>query len=600
MSKQKKGLAKKQIWSAQKAFEQGDLKSILQRVAPPGKTDEEKVVLIGAMAFLGRWVEAESLANTIFSHISARHQARVGFYLAVAFTRASDFKSARKWLKAIIQAPKVSAYAESAQAMAFYFFFCGNFIRAHQWGRKALQKALSAGDSFIHLAALDLLAHAEVQMGKRFSGVRLFEETALKAKQNSFSTIEMSARLAKLRYEAEAGLRPHSILEELNQALNNLPAVDTYSRAGLVMEISRQLTLRGRWGQARDLLSGEAAQIYSFQDRRQEMTLLLRMGEISFRQGDFAGALHFVRSAHRCLNRIADKQYEARVLGLEKKVYTFLGNQEFPQKSIARLDQLYHELPSKINSQIMSRLSGDFQTSTPEEDPMHDLFLKLKNDSQQGLSDLIQLGYLGLWPLAYGLPPGQESLIIDKKAHLISINNDGVYRSTESLSSRPLKILLRLAQGPCSKQDLIEGIWGYEYDPLRHDSLVYAGLASLRTFLGPVSIWLENFESFWIIKRGVKVIQDKKIVQASTVDFSNLNNFDDSFRHHSEFSYRQLGALKMLNARDYWDMKTYKKVFSVSTMTAWRDLSAFTKTGFLVKYGRGPATKYVPQKKVEI
>lgn len=587
-------------WSAKEAFEKGLLTTIVQKVAPPGGTDDEKSALIGAMAFLGRWLEAEALANTLFAKLTPSHQARVGFCLAVAFTRASNFKSGKKWLKAIVKNPKTSVYADSSQAMAFYYFFKGDFQHAFLWGRKALQIALASNDEFIHLAAMDILAHSQVQMGKRSIGMRLFEEAIAKAEQNSFSTIALSARLAKLRYQSEAGLNPHTILEELTQALSRLAAVDTYSRAGLVMEISRQLTLRGRWNQARELLNQEATTIYSFQDRRQEMTLLLRMSEISFRQGDFVGSLHFVRSAHRCLNRVADKLYEARVLGMESKIFLHLPDQEFPIENRLRLSELSQILPSKMNSQILSRATNDKSiVTTPGEDPMHDLFLLLQSDPERGLHELIERGYLGLWPMAYGLLPGKEYLVIDQKGHLISVSSQGVYRSAESVPSRPLKILHQLSQGSCSKQDLISRVWGYEYDSLRHDTLVYAGLTNLRLFLGTASSWIENLDSSWVLKPGVKLIHDKSYKETKLKKSTETVSENEAFYLHPEFSFRQIEALKVLTNRVYWDMKTYKKIFKVSTMTAWRDLNAFTKLGYLVKCGRGPATRYVPQKKAE-
>ncbi|GEM_PF-5956499 len=585
-------------WSPKDAFEKGDLKAIIQRVPPPGKTDDEKTALIGSLAFLGRWIEAESLALAAFPTLSPKHQARVGFCLSVAFTRASNFKSGKKWLKSVVQNPKTTRFADVAQAIAFYFFFQGDFQKAFQWGKKSLQRALETNNTFIHLAAMDILAHSQVQMGQPSIGIRLFEEAIAKAEQGSFSTIALSARLAKLRFESESGLRPHTILNELTQALNQLSSVDTYSRAGLVMEITRQLTLQGDWQHARDFLSREATTIYSFQDRRQEMTLLLRMAEIYFRQGDFVGGLHFTRSAYRCLDHVADKLYEARVLGMENKILTYLKDSVSISRNQRRLVELSQILPSRMNYQILSRSTDDTKlTSAPGEDPMHDLFLQIKSDPEKGRRELIKRNYLGLWPQAFGLPPGKEALVIDEQSHIISISNEGVFRSTESLPSRPLKILQMLSRGTCTKQELISRVWGYTYDPLRHDSLVYAGLAKLRSYLGKKSNWIENLDSSWRLNQNIDVIYEIQIKSSKLKE--NLVSFseEENLYLHPDFSFRQQEALKILSTKSFWDMKTYRKIFKVSTMTSWRDLNAFTKHGYLVKCGRGPATCYVPQKK---
>lgn len=589
-------------WSARRAFERGELRAILEKIPPPGKTSEDRAALIGALAFLGRWAEAEELASSLGT-LAPSDRARARFCLAVAFTRASSFRKAVQRLKEGRADAECADRPETFQAAAFYFYFLGDFRRAIRWGRRSLRAALAVGDSFIHLAALDLLAHSQMQLGRRSSGLRLFEVTAQMAAEKGYSTLALSSRLAKLRYEAEAGYRADTIVGELQEALASLAPVDTYSRANLVMELTRQLTLRGRWAEAKQLLDLEAPSIYSFQDRRQEATLQLRLGELAFRQGDLPSAMHFTRSARRCLHKVADKLYEVRVLGLEGKIQRILMDSEPPPADTARLRELSEARPSRINTQILARAGAAPEpASTSGEDLIHDLFLDLARDRGQGLRGLIDRGYLGLWPLVAGLRPGEEVLFIDDRAHVISVSARGVSRSDEAWAALPLKLLRRLARGHAGKEELIREVWGYEYEPLRHDSLIYAGLGNLRRLLGDSAAWIETSESGWNLRAGVVLREEAQPRSLSPATVSSKESTGNPYHiapsvtvdaGRADLNFRQVKALKELEKREFWDLRTYKKVFEVSTMTAWRDLDSLMEKGFLIRLGKGRATRYV-------
>ena len=60
-----------------------------------------------------------------------------------------------------------------------------------------------------------------------------------------------------------------------------------------MLELARQLTLRGEYARARALLNSESSKIYAFGNRRQELVLQLRLGELALRQGDIFAAEHF-------------------------------------------------------------------------------------------------------------------------------------------------------------------------------------------------------------------------------------------------------------------------------------------------------------------
>lgn len=337
-------------------FEQGHHGEIVDSIALPGKTSEESMALIGSLAFVGRFEEAVEIWNLTGERLKPEERSRARFALALAFMRVSKFKTARFWLKACLAKPICKEHADVYQGLAVYHYDLGNFEKAALNARKALNTAIKLGDTYIHAFAIDLYGHALVQTGQRSAGLQKLAQAQCLARKNVAADPYSPARLA---YEAEAGVRPQSIVSELEAQIADLRTEGTYTKANLILELARQLTLRGQWIKARLSLDQVSSLIYAFQNRRQEALLQLRLAELSYRQGDVSAATHFLQAARRCLNKIADSIFETRVLGLEHKIERRLLGREPSQDSISRLDTLTNSTSALISSRIVSRTRGE-------------------------------------------------------------------------------------------------------------------------------------------------------------------------------------------------------------------------------------------------
>lgn len=569
------------------AFERGEFREILQ--GHPSSTRDSATVgaIICSLASVGRWDEANAMARQRALELEPRDRARVRFVLAVEATRTSRFSTAARWLRENREDIQTKDFSEVRQGIAFHFYYRGVFDRAASWARRALKRSLREGNSYIRLLALELLAHSLVQTGQRQVGLRLLRESASQARGRESFELAEAIDSAVLRYEAEAGFRPQEILQELRDKIEKGAFEDIYSLSNLVLELARQLTLRGRWGEAKRLLDRESPRIYGFEERRLETVLQLRLAEIADRQGDEPALVHFLRSARRCLGRVADRHYELRILGLEAKwERDYRGG--LSENVRARLAELSAAHPSRLNEQILFRegLAQEPET-VPGEDPLFDLLRLLPSDRPRALSRLLEEGYLGLWPREAGLPAGAEALVVLDDGRVLSVSREGVNLSSEAWPNLPLRLLRRLSRGGADKQQLLEDVWGYRYDPIRHDSLIYSGLATLRRYLGEASVWIENRDEGWALRAGI-VWRDEGRRRTDDAPMSVTAPAEDE-----DLNLRQIRALRELAKREAWDVRSYRADFEVSTMTAWRDLEGLRLKGVLRRVGHGRATRYI-------
>ncbi len=599
-------------WSARFAFESGEHRDVVERVRAASASPDEAMALVASLGFLGRIEEAKSVWEFRHTDFGGAERARARFAIAAALTRISRFKEARRWLKSNLNDNEAIKFADPQQGVALYYYYLGQFDKASSRARKALGLALKTNDSYMRILATDLYGHALVQTGRRSAGLRHLEQARTLAARRSHAD---SFNASRLIYESEMGLRPHVIVHEIEHLLSSTASENSYTRANLVLELARQLTLRGQFKRARELLDRESHFIYSFENRRQEATLQLRLAEISYRQGDAANATHFLKAARRCLNRIADRVFEIRILGLEHKVNQRLLKSELSAESTARLIELSEKHPSPMNSKILSRNQITKAPLDPRvEDPLGDLLDRANQNQESAVRELLENGYLGLWPETQGFVPGFETLALFPSGQWIAMTRDEVIKSQTPLSALSIKILLRLSTSLAGKEALMKDVWRLNYDPLRHDSVIYAALATLRKTLGPAARWIETLDEGWAlsapltrvqgVRANVSAVSNEKMSEVATESLRQTapndrgedlasSDYNDSLNFRQQKALYELKLTKASSSREMWTVPDYKKFFHVSTMTAWRDLDGLTDSGYLKRIGRGRATVYV-------
>lgn len=580
-------------------FERGKYQQIRELVRPPGGSSEARAALIAALAWMGRKAEAWELYRLDPHFFSAQDLARCRFALVVTLVRASRWSIAKRILQESLAQAELAESAATAQAMAFGFFDRGRYQQASKWGRRALQRAFAQGDEFFQLLAMDLLGHCLFLRGRRAEGLSLLSEAVLLAEARGENDTVQALKASILRFEAEIGRRPESICQELEVAVRNLRLEDSYSKGDLILEWARQLTRRGRWSEARQKLDELAPALYGWGNRRKEALLQFRLAEVAFRQGDRSAVVHMLGSARRCLSQVKDPHYEKILLGLEIKIQSQLWGQGASSEQLSRLEELTRLESDPPHERYLRRLglspsSGEQQPALIRagEDPFGDEWDRVLSDPTRVWEFCRKTEAWGFLPQLLGFPPGAEVWGLTPESRFFRLHSEGVFVSEAPFSALHLKLFRRLKKGAASKASLIQEVWGYEYEPLRHDALVYSSLAGFRRSLGPGAADLLTTETGWSLREGVRFFEADEDATPVRLRLDEESRTFPQQENQMGLNERQIRFLRRLRPEDFISISDYKARFRISTMTAWRDLSSLVEKGHLRSLGAGRATRY--------
>ena len=235
-----------------------------------------------------------------------------------------------------------------------------------------------------------------------------------------------------------------------------------------------------------------------------------------------------------------------------------------------------------------------------------------ETDKQIALKKIFENGFLYLIPVVLQLDHNNGYILLDLEPNSVTILKFGeVLHSVNALTPITRKLLLILSDHKFkTKEELIKEIWGYEYNPLVHDPIIYNHLSRLRKMFGAYRSILSISERGYqlsdnfIVKNDINLIQlHKNESFENTPIFSNesvpillkphQNNKSNLLNLNSDdLNHRQIQILKWLQVNDFIDIQRHQKLFKVSPITATRDLSTLQKIGFLKRVGKARATKY--------
>lgn len=174
----------------------------------------------------------------------------------------------------------------------------------------------------------------------------------------------------------------------------------------------------------------------------------------------------------------------------------------------------------------------------------------------------------------------QRDLVIETATEKVYFQNEEV---TILKNSILYKILVAIAQSDSglSKQELIEQVWGYEYDPETHDALVFNNLRRLRDMVPVVLIQgyyrIATHISWALITAGIQ----------SDLPISALKD-------------RHKDVLRLLNqSPGTIARRDLVEALGISERTALRELTLMVELGLLLKQGQGRSVAYELNKRSE-
>lgn len=541
-------------------------------------------ILIGALSFTGRAEEARSLFELRSKSLDLDQQVMARFFLILGLVRISSYREAREHIANNLRATRETSSLRSRfyayQGLAFYRYFCGRWESGLKAATTSFEAALEDGFSYGKILSADLRGHLLAQVSNVDEGIRYLKEAQSLALEAGNTSVSEAAEISVLSYQAQYGIKPQSIISRLEKKLVSLEATDTYSKTALLLEMARQLTLRGRLPEVKPYLDQAAHLAYMFKNRRQEATLNLRLAYLRFVQGDYYQALSFTSAAERCLDLQVDRGLLLASLGLQLQIVTQLGIPEREEQLRHALKLMSQHHGSMSHSRMLRRTHSDFKSVslTGRGDRIGEM-----RDAGQ-VNDLITAGTLQLLYDIKGWRRDERAIAFDVTPGTHVVLDKGRIHTFTELTSLTRKTLLALLQGAATKKQLIEKVWGYAYDPLRHDPLVYNAITGLRRALGASGSWVETTDEGYRLPADVRTIIESVPLKPNTTK--------SSIAESSGLNSRQLSFLKKLKTGEFAHVKSYQKIFQVSEITACRDLAMLFQQGYLIRVGRARATRY--------
>lgn len=591
-------------------FLKGEYAKIVEEFdqAPGGKPSRlpkaQQPWVAASFALLGRIEEALAWP--------ASQDAIVRFYIAVALVRASRYEEAERALGDLIQAARQKGRAQDArffcaQALGFRAFFEGRFKKAYFWSRLAKKEALLSGDLHERVLSSDLCGHSLLQMGRVDEGLESLGE-ALKIARRAGNLSNITALRAAIAIgESQHGYRTD---ESLREMLSEARDLDSYTSANILIELMRQANLKGRYRESLKTAVEARKLVRVIRHKRQQALFAVREAYAHFRLGASAKALEIIEPFEKKLDR-RDRALLVQIKGLkymilESKETTSGAHAKNLMRLQAEITTLAHEVRNRRSLTFIRRWSN---SSDPSSSPMLEGTSSPAERWIEGTQDLhvrlelLERGYLSYFENLFSQPAENAVLLSIVPGQVLFRNRRELSSAGDQFSNVIRRGLLILAKRRCSKSELVELVWGYQYEASRHDTLIYTFISRLRSALGPLSSLLtysKDDESYgFSTPVAVQVLEFQDLATAEITDESET--FAEPASAPS-LNLRQLEVLTRLRAAQREGRGAYAasvaaheliEKYKVSRITATRDLAEMVELGHLMRTGSGRGTRYV-------
>lgn len=584
-------------------FHRGDHTEVLDLTLDSESGDvsqRDAPFVVGALSYQGRLEEAKSVFAKFEPTMATDGIAASYYYLALGYCRHSEYRVARQFLiKNLLLLRKMSPKEKrlsqvsffAYQAVGFYRFFCGRYANAVRVGKVALLSAVECGYLYGRYQASDLVGHGLIQSGHVSEGVRYLEKAIKYANLLGNGGWAKATEIGVTCYKAQFGILGKDATTQLERLYSIPSPQNSHSRTALLLELARQFSLKGEVSRSQKYLDEACRIIYGVKHRRYGAYLHLRYAYNHHLAGEQQQALNLIRAARSEIHAEVDAGLDLQLTGFEQMVLTTMGLPE----AAAALDPPVITLTNKVRTGIGKRVvarQGIKQkvVSLKGEDPLGDAFDEIAF-GEASVSHIIELGYLTFLRKLLGIDFGEQSFHFGlSTTGLLIVDRANIEWKAEGISSQIRRIVEILSAGNSSKESLVEHIWGYKYNPLRHDHLVYGLMSRLRALLGSRASWIEMTEQGYRLKEGVIVrVHGEAPVSRKNVSMQPASEN----RVGNELSYRQLKLLEFLRTHDSIDASSFAKFFKISRVSATRDLTLLWKKGFVKRIGRARATRYI-------
>lgn len=559
------------------------------------ETNEVKSICykIGALVFTGQHDEARLLYKEFEARLDLESLVVARFHLGISFIRTSHYAEARQVFIENLAQSRAGALTSIGsfyvyQGIAFYRFFFSQHSRSQSFARRGYAYLLqnSSPPPLLLALSLDIQGYNLVQLGKIHQGLDAFRKALEVTNKNKLSQLQAEIEISYTVFLSDVDDNISQQILKLRKMLRAVESGNDHSHSELVLQTAKLLLLSGRFSDANTFLNDHFQIIYRNRNRRKIAKLNILMAQLFYWRGQFLEALSIVKIAQENLDQRIDRALHLSTLGLEVKI---LQQMKQPTAALERMNLIkLGGLERYVNRRIQSRTQKTAAFSfNYGEDRLGDVFDMAYKKERQALEIVLEKNLLLLIPVFFDLPPAQRALIIcEPQNRIVTVEIQRISQTKASLSKVQKKILSRLSASGATKQQLVEEIWGYNYEPLRHDPLVYSAIARVRKVLGPHKDWIFSDEDRYSLDSSVRIFFSETRTTSEKSPASHRTENEPT----SALNYRQLKTLDTTS--DFMSVSEYGKRWKVTRMTALRDLRELCALGHMKKTGQGKATRY--------
>lgn len=567
----------------EKLFFSGQFSRITQDKAQPAR--EDLPYLIASFAMSGEPERAEKLVkNELQLLIEQKQYSFVLFFLGLGFTRASDYKKAKVYFLKLNQQQKNSFDKFLlGQGLGFYNYFICRYNLAEKWisvARTYIDE--DKWNKFWSLIFSDLAAHIFVKRGKVNLGIKLCQKAHKLAIETGNKFAEEACVVAIANYDSQYGSDQKSSLAQLKKLISNYESSNNFYYFNLTLEYVRRLNLSGQFTLAEEILNKIKGALFQSTLNRQKALWGFRSAHLMFLQGK-PQALNQIESALDYLQSRQDLNLRLQLLGLKYKIL------KLKNEPIEELEREIKKLTFFCrDSQALSYAYRYGWYNKPvSEDPYASFFhawIRQGHKNYATLKKVTEKNWLALF--CDLLPVERQNFlyldVLPKKGLIFS--EDGIALS-DGLTPFVRQSLLLLSRQPLSKKDFVELLWGYQYDPHRHDSLVYTLLGRIREFFGKQHDLVLLQQHIIALKELQVRVYDHQTTMTAAVVVK-----DETKR--AGLNYRQIEILEYLEKNRFISTQKASEILQTTIVTASRDLVNLHKQNKIWKTGRGRAIRY--------
>jgi len=563
-------------------FVKGDLKSLYIHYQKKLFKPADRKWLLAMLCLMGKMEEALIFTKkeklTSFDY----------FFLTMVFTRKSEYEKAKSYLKLLFQNKNQGPEEEFFyyQAMSFYSFFHCRYRISLSFALKSHLSSMQLEENFWKILSLDLLGHIEIHMGDIHLGLFHLEEALNLAKILENKAFEQATFISILSYQSQYSLNPLEISGKILKCLKKIAATDNYSEGLLTLSLAHLYLLLGQMQLADKMLVKSQSIIFGYNLSRHKGSWHFERGYYYYLQGRNELALIELDLSLKNIQIGIDLRLELKILGLKRKILLSL-HQEV-ETLTAKILSLTKKMgnPSSINKLAREGLMNFEGT----QDPLQKLFDDFNSTKwEKTLSDIISFEYFGLIRDKIQSKLDHYLLLGLWKNGAIFISKENVLAQKKGMSDLILKTFLLLNSNTrVSKADLIQKLWGYDYEPQRHDTMIYALIHRLREAMGTFESSLIGEDHHYRLVQHFKVLHLKPSFPILHEEKNILPLLTDS----NSWNIRQHRCLMILKNGTPLQVSDYSREFSVTKMTALRDLRQLLSAGVIKKFGRARATIY--------